>query len=358
MRPSSSAANANATNPNDGNKTTKTKSKSNKSKSNNKTTAGGTTRTKSPRWSQMEKLAVLRVIRAFLPIGSAEWQKVVEEHAILWGHCGRDEDSIKRIFANLHKTKKPTGDPSCPPEVKAAKQAKRLMSERADLGSGGSDDDLNGLPSDVDDIEESKPPAVVPAAVVGPTSLIPAAVAAAPTALVPVVGTGTSAEVEVLLNPPFLAGKTPLPRQLGQGFGSNKKKRKVADDSPSELATGAVGMDSASFMSMMQMQMMQQMQQQAADQRVADLDRRSREEERAIREAERAEERRLRDAERAEERRLRAEERADAREQNQMMMMMMMGRAFSPQKPDHRRAGRRLEVDDDAEPPSSKNNEA
>lgn len=95
-----------------------------------------------PRWSLMEKLALVRVIKKHLPIGPAEWQKVVEEHALVWDHCTRNENSIKRCFVKLYKTKKPTGDASCPPEIKEAKQAIYAIREKVDLGcgAGGSDD--------------------------------------------------------------------------------------------------------------------------------------------------------------------------------------------------------------------------
>jgi hypothetical protein len=74
-----------------------------------------------------------------LPIGQDEWELVTEEHNTKWPTKNRTVDQLRRQFAKLHKKKIPTGDPSCPPEVKAAKRCKYLIRERADLGEGNSD---------------------------------------------------------------------------------------------------------------------------------------------------------------------------------------------------------------------------
>jgi hypothetical protein len=51
-------------------------------------------------WTQVEKLALMRVIRRHLPIRGNNWQRVVDGHAILYGFNNRDEDSIKRSVPN------------------------------------------------------------------------------------------------------------------------------------------------------------------------------------------------------------------------------------------------------------------
>ena len=67
-----------------------------------------------------------------LPIGSHEWECVASEHNENFPDKDRTGTSIRRKFAQLHKVKIPTGDPTCPAEVRYAKQVFRKIEERAD----------------------------------------------------------------------------------------------------------------------------------------------------------------------------------------------------------------------------------
>jgi hypothetical protein len=64
----------------------------------------------------------LRVIEAILPAHGKEWKEVAQIHAQNFPKMQQTSDSIKRKLQALYRSKKPTGDPFCPPEVRKAKQ--------------------------------------------------------------------------------------------------------------------------------------------------------------------------------------------------------------------------------------------
>jgi hypothetical protein len=67
------------------------------------------------------------------PTGGDQWDIVLKQHSL--SYPGREVESLHRKFAQLHRVK-PTGDPSCPQEVKLAKCIKCIISSRADIGDG------------------------------------------------------------------------------------------------------------------------------------------------------------------------------------------------------------------------------
>lgn len=85
-------------------------------------------------YSHMELNSLLDTMEDILPIGSEEWQRVVEQHNENYPSSGRDAESIRRKYATLHRKKVPTGDPMCPLEVKKAKRIKYQIGAKADLG--------------------------------------------------------------------------------------------------------------------------------------------------------------------------------------------------------------------------------
>jgi hypothetical protein len=97
------------------------------------------------RFTQLEHLSMCECIIRHLPIGQDKWELVAEEHNTKWPTKNRTVDQLRWQFAKLHKKKIPTGDPNCPPKVKAVKQCKYLICKRANLGEGNSD------VSDIDD---------------------------------------------------------------------------------------------------------------------------------------------------------------------------------------------------------------
>ncbi|KAI9990531.1 hypothetical protein PInf_018085 [Phytophthora infestans] len=74
---------------------------------------------------QVERL--LSLVEQILPLGSAQWDDVHYAYnrnlPAEWPQ--RDSDSLRRKFYALKNAKKPTGDPSCPPEIRRAKHVFR-----------------------------------------------------------------------------------------------------------------------------------------------------------------------------------------------------------------------------------------
>jgi hypothetical protein len=82
----------------------------------------------------------LVIMRDVMPIGGDEWDEVLDRHSVRYP--GREVDSLRRKFSQLHRKLTPTGDPVCPKEVKLAKRVKYQISSRADVGDGNEEMDL------------------------------------------------------------------------------------------------------------------------------------------------------------------------------------------------------------------------
>jgi hypothetical protein len=110
-------------------------------------------RSRTRNYSQAELMHFLGVMLNIMPIGGDDWEAVLEEHSI--EYPGREVDSLRRKFSQLHRKKIPTGDPRCPEEVKLAKRVKYQISSRADIGDGEEEMDLttgiftNTIPTEV-----------------------------------------------------------------------------------------------------------------------------------------------------------------------------------------------------------------
>ena len=57
----------------------------------------------------------LEIMYEVLPIGGDEWDEVLDRHSIRYS--GREVESLRRKFSQLHRKSVPTGDPVCPPEI-------------------------------------------------------------------------------------------------------------------------------------------------------------------------------------------------------------------------------------------------
>ncbi|KAK9335501.1 hypothetical protein V1521DRAFT_456991, partial [Lipomyces starkeyi] len=78
-------------------------------------------------------MALLDAIEMVKPLGPTKWEQVLDaynEYCIENGRASRDVAGIRRKFNSLE----PTGDPTCPPEVKRAKEASRMITESVDFG--------------------------------------------------------------------------------------------------------------------------------------------------------------------------------------------------------------------------------
>jgi hypothetical protein len=84
-------------------------------------------------------------IEDILPIGPQEWDDVSEAHTDRFPLKNRDTISLRRKFNEFVNSKKPTGDPNCPPHIKRAKDIQRMIIAKSDSGSGMLNDDEIGF---------------------------------------------------------------------------------------------------------------------------------------------------------------------------------------------------------------------
>jgi len=100
-------------------------------------------------YTSMDIGALLDIVGEILPLGANMWAEVASEYA-LWaetsGRPPRDQDSLKGKFDKLANTKKDTGNPSCPPEVRRAKHISRDILGSCYAASAGDGDAMEPLP--------------------------------------------------------------------------------------------------------------------------------------------------------------------------------------------------------------------
>ena len=120
--------------------------------SNNVANTRGGRPTGTGNYTDEEITALLDVYQEFLPIGEDEFNRM---HArFLDMGFNRTLDSMKRRCGKLHRQNIPTGDPTCPPDVKRAKRIKYMIQGRADIGDGEEQFDLeNGFANNNNDGE-------------------------------------------------------------------------------------------------------------------------------------------------------------------------------------------------------------
>mgnify|MGYP006142657583 CR=1 FL=1 len=95
--------------------------------------------------SEIEHL--LETIEDVIPIRNPDWERIWQEHSARYPTKERTSESLKRKFQELARKKIPTGDPNCPPYVRAAKRIFHKIVQATDGSTGGSDVD--------DDFEET-----------------------------------------------------------------------------------------------------------------------------------------------------------------------------------------------------------
>lgn len=95
-----------------------------------------------PNYADSDIDALLDVVEEVQPIGANEWSLVAakfEMYATEVGRVPREMESLKLKFDRLSNTKKPTGDPSCPPHVRRAKRIARDILSRVNAVAVGVD---------------------------------------------------------------------------------------------------------------------------------------------------------------------------------------------------------------------------
>lgn len=237
-------------------------------------------------FSKGETESLLELSTEHLPLGKEEWEKVARLHELRYPQQHRNADSLRRKFAALCRTVPPTGDPSIPSEVMEAKEIRKAMTERADMGEGDESDDAYTEELEGDSVS---PRSGTPAANSTVASLVPDNTD-------PVQDSTASAQP----GPPLSRSTTPTPRPLVR-----KRVSKPVDEDESILTA-------------LKANMLQEQMRREDEYRKRMLDREEEKERRA-------EERLERQQERQEERERRAEERKRSDQMTQMMMIALLG---------------------------------
>ena len=99
-------------------------------------------------WTLDETGVLLDKVEIHLPRGGEEWVTVSTDYNItrlqlptLVSRPERDADSCKTKFKALKNVRKPTGDPTCPPQVKRAKLLHKKIEERISVADFDDDND-------------------------------------------------------------------------------------------------------------------------------------------------------------------------------------------------------------------------
>lgn len=109
-------------------------------------------------FSTRELDILLTLVEERLPFGQEEWDSLaLEYHRRLSRFTDdpytRNGMSLRTKFKHLKNKRKPTGDPTCPPEVVRAKRAYRAIESRMEVVNLNDDGDDNGPDSQEDDDE-------------------------------------------------------------------------------------------------------------------------------------------------------------------------------------------------------------
>ena len=94
---------------------------------------------------------LLKLVEERLPMGGEQWEALTNEYNRGFpADRQRDMDSLRLKFKTLKNKRKPTGDPTCPPEVRRAKQADRAIQQQ--MGVENFDDEEEELDQDGDNV--------------------------------------------------------------------------------------------------------------------------------------------------------------------------------------------------------------
>ena len=77
-------------------------------------------------------LHLLDIMEEILPLSAMEWERVADLHSEIYPANERTGKSLRRKYRLLAKTKIPTGDPSCPEEVRRAKRIAMMIVEKTE----------------------------------------------------------------------------------------------------------------------------------------------------------------------------------------------------------------------------------
>ena len=79
-------------------------------------------------------MSMLHTMLEILPIGPDQWKKMLEHH--IQKYPGRDLESMRYKYNKIYQNTVPTGQPHCPPDMKLTKRIEHQIGQKASLGNG------------------------------------------------------------------------------------------------------------------------------------------------------------------------------------------------------------------------------
>ena len=113
-------------------------------------------RPRGSKYSDEEVDGLLETCEEYLPIGPEEWEVVATLHKHEFPNKDRDRDSLRRKFLQFANSKKETGNPDCPPQIRRAKKILRDIVARTDAGDDLLDEDLGFVEEEVEGEEDEE----------------------------------------------------------------------------------------------------------------------------------------------------------------------------------------------------------
>ena len=86
-------------------------------------------------FSQAELDSLLDSCATVLPIGEEEWKAVLALHNTSWSSKHRQDDGLRRRFAKMHNTPRPTGQPYMDPSSRKQKKSENALLKKWTWGS-------------------------------------------------------------------------------------------------------------------------------------------------------------------------------------------------------------------------------
>eukprot|EP00536_Pseudo-nitzschia_multiseries_P017163 jgi/Psemu1/49615/gm1.49615_g len=108
-------------------------------------------------YSKTKLIKLLHTIKAILPISPEDWDVIAQIHRDNFPDTNRSVQNLHRKYTNLYCKQVPTGNPNCPEEVELARRIKWLVKDKAEVGDGEEEFDLEEVTTtsseDGDDVD-------------------------------------------------------------------------------------------------------------------------------------------------------------------------------------------------------------
>ena len=114
--------------------------------------ARGGTRNSAPQYTEDEITFLLGNIAGVRRVDRADWEAVKDTHGEFYGANDITIEFIKCRFQQLYKAQKPTGDPTCPPNIRLAKHRHQIIDKCEINNADGNDAGVRVL--DMEDLQD------------------------------------------------------------------------------------------------------------------------------------------------------------------------------------------------------------